>query len=118
MEISDRQTFANLKTLFEEDFGVLITDTNDNPVFAYLAGQGEQIAAVSKKEVLRSGRCGVKEDRIGVCEWGILLYRPVGAVSAAAKGITVLVLLVIIICMVPDSYTHLDVYKRQFLHFQ
>lgn len=100
MEISDRQTFANLKTLFEEDFGILITDTNDNPVFSYLAGQGEQIAAVSKKEVLRSGRCVVKEDRIGVCEWGILLYRPVGAVSAAAKGITVLVLLVIIICMV------------------
>lgn len=101
MQISDKQTLAHLKTLFQDDYGIFILDENDDTVFSYLAERGgEQSDTPGKEEMIRSGRCVVKEAQIQLCKWNIVLYRPVGAVSNAARSITILVLFVILICAV------------------
>lgn len=101
MKISDKQTLANLKTLFQDDFGIFITDASEDTVFSYLAEHGtkEQFPSMNRKEIIQSGKYVVKEAQIGLCDWEIVLYRPVGVISASAKSITILVLFVIIICV-------------------
>lgn len=101
MKISDKQTLANLKTLFQDDFGIFITNESDDTVFSYLAEHStkEHFPSMNRKEIIQSGKYVIKEAQIGLCDWKIVLYRPVGVISASAKSITILVLFVIIICV-------------------
>lgn len=101
MKINDKQTLANLKTLFHDDFGIFITNENKNIVFSYLIehGTGAQVPSVNKKDLIHTGKYVVKEAHIELCKWRIILYRPIGIISASAKSITILVLFVIIICV-------------------
>lgn len=103
MRISDKQTFAILKTLFEADYGILISDSNKNEVFSYITEENTRTKdslVISHEELKKSKNYVVKEAQIEVNKWNILLYRPIEAVSAAANSITVLVLIVILICTV------------------
>ncbi len=103
MKISDKQTLANLKTLFQDDFGIYIADENDNPVFSYSMEKSRpdgQLCAEDMEKLIQSGKYVVKEAQIKLCKWRIVLYRPIGVVSRSANSITVLVLLVIMLCAV------------------
>lgn len=103
MKINDKQTFDNLKNLFQNDFGIFITNEDEDTVFSYLIEQGrteEVLSAISKEEIVQSVKYVVKEAQLELCKWRIVLYRPIAVVSEAAKSITVIVLLVIIICAV------------------
>lgn len=101
MKISDKQTLSNLKVLFQEDYGIFIMDENNDTVFSYLAGHesvGKQFNILKKEEIIQSGKYVIKEAQIELCKWEIVLYRPIGVISDAARSITVLVLFVVIIC--------------------
>lgn len=103
MKISGKQTLDNLKKLFQDNFGIYITDETGDMVFSYLAGQGdfgERWPVINEEEIFQSGRYVVKEAQIELCRWRIVLYRPIGVILGSTKSITVLVLLVIIICVV------------------
>lgn len=103
MKISDKQTLANLRTLFQDDFGVYIADENDNPVFSYSMEKSRpagRLCAEDMEKLIQSGKYVVKEAQIKLCKWRIVLYRPIGVVSRSANSITVLVLLVIMLCAV------------------
>lgn len=103
MKINDKQTFDNLKNLFQNDFGIFITNEDEDTVFSYLIERGsseKEQSAISKEEIVQSGKYVVKEAQLELCKWRIVLYRPIAAVSESAKSITVIVMLVIIICAV------------------
>lgn len=103
MKISDKQTLANLKTLFQDDFGIYIADEKNNSVFSYFIEQskpGKQLCRADMEKIIQSGKYVVKEAQIPLCNWKIVLYRPIGVILKSANSITVLVLLVIVICAV------------------
>lgn len=103
MKISDKQTLGNLKTLFQDDFGIYIAGEKNNSVFSYFIEQskpGKQLCGADMEKIIQSGKYVVKEAQIPLCNWRIILYRPIGVILKSANSITVLVLLVIVICAV------------------
>ncbi len=103
MRVSDQQTLAHLQTLFDDDYGVFVTDEGNQTIYSYEVDQecGEETyASFHVDELVRTGEYVVKEQKISPCSWSIVLYRPVDAVSGAAKSITILVAVIILLCVV------------------
>lgn len=67
MKINDKQTFDNLKNLFQNDFGIFITNEDEATVFSYLIERGsseKEQSAISKEEIVQSGNYVVKEAQL------------------------------------------------------
>lgn len=103
MSVNYQQTFSGLLELFGDDYGVLITDEDAQPVFSYRRsrdfGEWEGSQAAGQLSIAQLEHCVVKESMIPQCDWKILLYRPEKLISAAARSITFLVVSVIILCI-------------------
>ena len=104
MKVNYPQTFSAMTELFGEEYGVLITDEAGDTVFSYelLGGDSmsEDSGAVKEEKILQSDDYVVKRAVIEPCNWNILLYRPQKAVSASARSITFLVVVIIIFCII------------------
>ena len=104
MKVNYPQTFSALTELFGEEYGVLITDEAGDTVFSYelLGGDNmsEDLGTVKEEKILQSDDYVVKRAVIEPCNWNILLYRPQKAVSASARSITFLVVVIIIFCII------------------
>lgn len=101
MSVNYRKTFSGLSELFGDNYGVLITDEDEQAVYSYLLSKkrAETGKTVNPQEIRQSGQYVVKESVIPQCNWTILLYRPEKVISASARSITFLVVLVAMLCI-------------------
>lgn len=101
MSVNYWKTFSGLSELFGDDYGVLITDEDGQPVYSYLlsGNRAETGETADPQEIRQSGQYVVKESVIPQCSWKILLYRPEKVISASARSITFLVVLVVMLCI-------------------
>lgn len=98
MGVNYKNTFGFLEGIFEDDFGILIEDKEGNPVFSYLTPKEGNVQETAE-EIRGEKKYVVKETDLDMCDWDILLYRPVKAISASARSITALILTVICLCI-------------------
>lgn len=103
IQLNAMQTFAGLKGIFGEDYGVLVTDKNAHTVFSYQIQEDgaipEQVSSVRAEQIEQSGEYVVKQSTIEPCDWNIMLYRPEAVISAAARSITFTVIVVALVCL-------------------
>lgn len=98
MGVNYKNTFGFLEGIFEDDFGILIEDKERNPVFSYLTPKEGNVRETAE-EIRGEKKYVVKETALDMCDWDILLYRPVKVISASARSITALILTVICLCI-------------------
>ncbi|WP_194165703.1 sensor histidine kinase [Oceanobacillus sp. CFH 90083] len=107
MEINYQQFFDSLSSLFEEDYGVIILDSERQPVFIYenfsdsnLMGQ---FSTAERIDTLYNGSLEddfvLQQADLVSCEWTAYLYRPNDLISAATFPMRMTVVLVIALSM-------------------
>lgn len=91
------KVFSGLTTLFSDDYGINITDADGNVIFNFRQNETTDTSQnISPMSV--SDDYVVKTAEVSTVNWKAELYRPVSVISASARSITVLVLLVILGC--------------------
>ena len=110
MDIDYEDTLSSLASLYEQSYGILLTDSGQTPVYAYNTFEGlesdyrlapEQLinAADHNNDPARDNYViETSSDITG--GWMLYLYRPISAVSAPAREITTIVLIIIFLCLI------------------
>lgn len=95
MKVDYEKTFGYLRSLFENNYKICLSDQNGSPIFSF--NNGEKLKNNSTDMVR-------KEDVLSITSWKVELFRPVSEITASAKSITLLVTAVIILCIILISY--------------
>lgn len=104
MAFDYKATFNVLTRVFQENYGVVVADSGQKPIFSYadFTGMGEG-EALTPEEVLaqKEGMDGylLEQNTIPVSGWTVYLYRPLKVVSASAMSITFAMAAVICLCI-------------------
>lgn len=98
-------TFSGFTTLFDENYGVLVTDAGGTPVFEHIDfPEGNKEYALRADEILseskRLEKYVLQQQTLPVNGWKVCVYRPLEAVSSAVWSITAVTGLVILLCVV------------------
>ena len=93
MKVDYERTFENLTSLFEGKYKICMTDQDGNIVFSFdnleKSGKNSPDAQMVKKE-----------ETLTIQIWKAQLYRPVKEITASARSITFLVIIVVILCII------------------
>lgn len=93
MKVDYESTFENLTSLFEGKYKICMTDQDGNIVFSFdnleKSGKNSPDAQMVKKE-----------ETLTIQIWKAQLYRPVKEITASARSITFLVIIVVILCII------------------
>lgn len=96
------KVFSIFTNLFSDDYGIEITGSDGNIIFSFAQNNTDhntQESAVKRTADVEGEKdYVVKTEKISPVNWRAELKRPVSEISAAARSITVLVLIVILGC--------------------
>lgn len=101
-------TFGHLSTLFDDSYGIIIVDENQDLVYSFQSFKAEETNYVlSQEELLEKIDTNAfaqdyvyKTKNISNSKWTAYLYRPIRTISAAANRMTVIVFIIIIACTI------------------
>lgn len=103
MEINYQQFFVAMSSLFEEDYGVAILDSDGNPVYSYetfsdrsLEGKFSLLESAEGVDNIESDFV-IQQAELPSYSWTVYLYRPTDIISAATLPMRVTVVLVILL---------------------
>lgn len=101
MEINYQQLFASMPSLFEEDYGVIIFDNDNKPVYSYETFSDTNLAGQFPSSELDEDKASLETDfvlqqaELPFYGWTVYLYRPTDIISAATLPMRITVVLVI-----------------------
>ena len=100
LELSPNELFTNLTRLFQDSYGILITDSKGDTVWCY---QTEDVAAI----MVDTSDCGFPEDRFIMesitdyqTDWTYYIYRPLQYATKPANVVIQTVIFTLISCLV------------------
>ena len=93
MKVDYESTFENLNSLFESEYKICLTDQDGNTVFSF-----DNLKKSGKNSL--DGKMVRKEDTLTIPNWEVQLYRPIAEITASARSITFLVIIVVILCII------------------
>lgn len=103
MEINYQQFFNFMSSLFEEDYGIVILDSDRNPVYSYetfsdssLEGKFSSSKSAEDADFIESDFV-LQQAELSSYEWTVYLYRPTDIISAATLPMRITVVLVILL---------------------
>lgn len=106
LDINYEHVFDSLSNLFENNFGLIILDENNQPVYSFQSFPENTSHVLSTEELLEKMNDGsLKQDYVykmsslSSYNWKAYLYRPLDAIYASTYQITVTVFIVIFLCI-------------------
>ncbi len=104
LSIDYQSVFGYLSSLFQDNYGVLVTDGLGQAVYSFGCFDGEAGESPLTAGQLREGGAPLEKYVLETAAlakdgWEIHLYRPLGTVSAAASSITGLILIAAVLCL-------------------
>lgn len=108
IDINYSSAFGSMDTLYEQSYGIALTDSDDTLLYSYDTFEpSHSDYALSLQQLLlaasapETARDYVIERSGGIADdWTLYLYRPVDTISAPAKEITQIVLIIIVLCLI------------------
>ena len=102
MDFTYESTFSSMHLLYDQAYGIVLTDGQGNPIYSYrtVDMEGKTLTA----EQLRSYDCEangyVVESFSGIGDgWSIYLYRPLDTLLIPIRGILMLIWVLIVLCL-------------------
>ncbi|GKU81987.1 sensor histidine kinase [Niallia sp. NCCP-28] len=107
LDIDYKHVFDSMASLFEDTYGIIIFDENNQPVYSFESFSKQNNSyKLSADELLKKYKNGsldqdyvYKKAALSSYKWTAYLYRPLGTVSASTSQITVTVIFVIFLCI-------------------
>lgn len=108
MKINYQDIFSPLAELFEQSYGVLLVDADQNTIYSYQDFDKDYFDIdITDKELLASLTDGplstsfvCESARFSSSQWQLYLYRPIETISIPANQITITVLIIVLCCLV------------------
>lgn len=91
--------FENLTTLFDNSYGILITDAEDKPIWSYHTKDITSFTAEVSIDDIRMGNYIVENTTDLHTEWNYYIYRPTQSVVGPTKTIIYTVVFTLLICL-------------------
>lgn len=100
VSVNIRSAFKALKSIYEDNYGILLLDENGQPVYQYARfSEPEKFRDLSVSEVLEEEKTKgyvIGKQTVPITGWEAILYRPVEEMRSAIYGIVGIVLLLMI----------------------
>ncbi len=107
MDFDYRKAFSSMDTLYEQSYGVLLTDGANIPIYQFYTFPEDQDQNPLVPEQLTESSLFSKyqddyviESVAGIChDWKLFLYRPIRIISEPAQIFLPVILLIILLCL-------------------
>lgn len=104
MSVDYEAVFGFLRELFQQDYGVLITDEKQKPVFTYSDFSDSRLNGnPDVGQMIETGELEqyvLEKTELPISQWTVYLYRPLAVISRSALSITAMVAVMVGICIV------------------
>lgn len=105
IDINYNKAFDSMETLFEHSYGILLTDEYNNCIYTYYSFNNMDHNYILTSQQLTADTTlnhsyVIRHSNELTNEWTLYLYRPKSTVSAPAKEISHILLMIILLCIV------------------
>ena len=106
MDIDYDNTLTSMDSLYEQSYGILLTDEENTPVYKYDTFDAGSSDLLTPKQLIDSGNEDLQKKYVIEISsditggWKLYLYRPIRAISTPAREITTIVLIIIFFCLI------------------
>ncbi len=108
MEIDYEDTLSSMASLYEQSYGIVLTDASHTPVYIYdtFEDTGGDLRLTPEQLINNLENDGLRDKYVIETGtditggWKLYLYRPISTVSAPAREITTIVLIIIFFCLI------------------
>lgn len=103
MTIDFPSTMLTTNSLFNNNYGFLVTDSSDNILYQYTNLDAKYSIFELSPDILYHNEISnyiTETEKLSDVDWNVFLFRPSRSISAAATNITYIVLAIILLCIV------------------